>query len=254
MPTSARWVLPLVASVLVLAATWARCPGCLDRTRLNESCVWTGDTSFRIDHDIPAHQQHLVHDAQLAEDLAVRYADAAHQRLYGSPGHGGLIERKRVVKECMARLVTSIETTHAVTVQDIESARPRRNLAYDAGVWLSFALVYVGASLLTVRWLEQRFSGSARPLRLIVTALTSLATSVLGLQLGTMWTMVSEIVRLHNGHFGTFRATRPPWMQHLDALFIAGAALVWVVALFRRRFLPHDDEFHVPVSVGSLLR
>jgi len=253
MPPSARWVLPLVASGLVLAATWTRCPGCLDRTRVNQSCVWAGDTTFRIDHNIRAHQQHLVQDAQLAEDLAVRYADAAHERRYGSPGHGGLIEHGRVVKACMARLVTTIERTHGVTPQDIQSARPQRNLTYDAGVWLSFVLMYGAASVLAARWLEQRFADSPQLLWWVVTALAAVAIGFLGVQLGTMWTMVSEIVRLHNGHFGTFRATRAPWMQHLDAVFVGCAVLFWIIAVVARRAAKDHDAADLLRAEGILL-
>jgi hypothetical protein len=48
------------------------CPGCIDRNRVNTACKWTGDTAFPIDPQNRVHQQHLVADAQLAEELAIR--------------------------------------------------------------------------------------------------------------------------------------------------------------------------------------
>src|SRR5881397_3483428 len=66
------------------------CPGCLDRGRVNKGCQWTGDSAFPIDWQNTAHRRHLIADAQLAEDLAIRYADAEFNRLYGYEAHGGL--------------------------------------------------------------------------------------------------------------------------------------------------------------------
>jgi hypothetical protein len=68
--------LRLVAMSGGVVATYVSCPGCIERDRVNANCEWKSDTSFPIDPQNPAHQQHLVKDAQLAEDLAIRYADA----------------------------------------------------------------------------------------------------------------------------------------------------------------------------------
>jgi hypothetical protein len=83
-------------------------PGCIDRHRVSVNCEWTGDASFSIDPQDPAHQQHLVADAQLAEELAIRYADREHERLFGTNAHGGLLEGGRVRDRCMSRMVAAI--------------------------------------------------------------------------------------------------------------------------------------------------
>lgn len=49
---------------------------CSGRERINSDCVWTHDTMFRIDLTNRTHQTHLRYDADLMEDLAIRYADA----------------------------------------------------------------------------------------------------------------------------------------------------------------------------------
>jgi hypothetical protein len=89
-----------VSSLLVFAAmsgcplsTHVICPACIDHERDNSRCEWIGDTPFLLEPGNPAHQRHLVHDAQLAEGLAVRFADAEHKRLYGIEHHGGLFAR-----------------------------------------------------------------------------------------------------------------------------------------------------------------
>src|SRR5262249_7433558 len=100
-----------------ITATYITCPGCIDRTRVNSACEWSGDTRFEIDPRTPAHQRHLVSDAQLAEELAIRHADSEFNRLYGYEAHGGLIDGGRGRNECMARPVRRIETAHSVTAE-----------------------------------------------------------------------------------------------------------------------------------------
>lgn len=231
---SAWWALTLVASAVIVSATWGRCPGCLDRARQNDTCEWTGDTAFPIDPSNPAHQQHLVQDAQLAEDLAGRYADAEHERLYGWHGHGGLMDHGRVVRQCFARLVAVVESDHGLTVGQVHAAAAHRTPRFDAGVWLSFILLYGLGVAVACQWLDRAFAETAWSGWLAMTGLASVAVSFLGVQLGAMWTMVGEIVRLHNDHFGGHRATSPPWTQHLMALFVGGVVLFWIVALIRR--------------------
>ena len=90
---------------------------------------------------------------------------------------------------------------------------------------------------------------------LALTGIASVAVSFLGVQLGAVSSAVGEIVRLHNGHFGVYRATRPPWGQHLPELFIVGVVLFWVVALVRRRAAPQNEVGGgVPAPQGILLR
>src|SRR5919199_2911249 len=61
--------------------------GCIDRTRTNSTCEWTRDSAFPLDLANPDDQRHLVADGQLAEELAVRYADSEHKRQFGYEGH-----------------------------------------------------------------------------------------------------------------------------------------------------------------------
>lgn len=227
-------------------------PGCIDRGRVNAHCEWTGDSIFPIDTGNPAHQQHLVADAQLAEELAIRYADAEHKRLFGYEGHGGLIDHGRVRNECMARLVTTITNNHAVTSQQVDAARGERDRLFDLGAALSFVPLYLFGAAVACRRLYRRFSSHERYAGLVATGVTSTVVSALGLQCGQLWLSVWEIVRVGNGHMSSFRAaTQNLWPhQHVGELFVGGILLFWLIAPFCRPVAP--DESVVGAAVFPL--
>jgi len=211
-------MLPLLVALAVFTGVGiARyCPGCIDRGRVNKGCQSTGDSAFSIDWQDTSHWRHLTADAQLAEDLAIRYADAEFNRVDGYEAHGGLIEQGRVRNECMARLATAIETNHDVTSDQIAIA---------------------------CRHLDRRFSVDGRAVRLMATGLASIAACLCGLQLGGLWLSVWEAIRVRNGHMSTFRAaTSNRWPhQHSAALFIGGPIAFWLIAVWWR---------HVPRTLG----
>ncbi len=49
---------------------------CLGLRPLNPNCEWTDESALLLDLRNPMHQRHLNHDALVAEELAIRYADA----------------------------------------------------------------------------------------------------------------------------------------------------------------------------------
>ncbi len=236
----------------VIVATY--CPGGIDRRRVNKQCEWVGDAAFPIDWQNVAHRAHLVADAQLAEDLAVRYADADFLRLYGSEGHGGLIDNHRVVDECMARLVAVIEHNHAVTAGQIAVARGQRSLIFDVAAALSFVPLYLFGATVTARRLDHRFSSDPRSVRWVATGLTSAIASVLGIQLGQLWGSVWEAVRVRNGHMSMFRAaTWNRWPHHhASALFVGGIVAFWLIAALWRR-IPRRLPAHAATFACAML-
>jgi hypothetical protein len=230
---------PLWLWLLVLLCA----PGCIDRSRINSTCEWTRDSVFPLDMTNPAHQQHLIGDAQLAEELSVRYADTEHKRRFGYERHGGLIDYGRVVHECMAKLVTVIERDHGVTAAQIDQARGRRDWTFDSAVMLSFGGMYALGAAAAGSRIRRRFFDSPI-VATTVMAGASLGFSVLGIQLGALWTAIWECVRIGDDHLGTFRAAHDPWGQHLGDLFIAGIVLFWIVAALAWR-LSRDTELPV---------
>lgn len=209
--------------------------GCIDRSRLNADCAWTGDLAAPLDLAQASDRRHLTDDAQLAEGVAVRTADTQHKRRFGYGGHGGLIEHGRVVRECMATLAAAIERNHGVTAAQIDAARAQRNPWFDAPVILSFAAAYALAAAFASAWIRRRFLDASRVAGGAVIVASALAFSALGVQFAVVWSAIWECVRIGDDHFGTFRAARPPWGDHVDLLFAAGVALFMIVSVLPRR-------------------
>jgi hypothetical protein len=214
---------PLLAMLLLCGV------GCIDRTRLNAECAWIGDTPFQLNLADATHRRHLTADAQLAEGVAVRYADTEHRRRFGYGGHGGLVDHGAVLHACFDTLVAKIEHNHGVTRAEIDAARAQRDLRFDAPVLLSFAVVYVVAALFVNDWIRRHFGVSPRA-TFAMTAAASIVGSVVGLQLAAIWGGVWETVRIGDDHFGSFRAARAPSGGYLPLRFAAGVLLFWIAA------------------------
>ncbi|MGH9422353.1 MAG: hypothetical protein ACRD3J_20420, partial [Thermoanaerobaculia bacterium] len=210
------------------------CPSCIDRSRVNKACGWTSDSAFPIDWNNPAHRQHLVADAQLAEDLAIRHGDAEFNRLYGVEGHGGLIDGGRVVKGCMTQLVTAIESNHAVTPGQIAVARGQRSLLFDTAAAASFLPLFALSAIAMCSRLSRRFSNEERSVRLAAVALTSVIASFLGIQAGRLWGAGWEAVRVGNGHMSPFRsAIYTRWTSYHSSVICAVLALTFCIVATR---------------------
>ena len=245
----------LVAVCGAAGTTYMTCPGCIDRARVNERCEWTGDSRVPINPQT-AVNRHLVADAQLAEELAIRWADAEHGRLTGYKGHGGYVEQGTARDACMARLATAIQANHDVTSEEITVARGQRSWLFDLAVGLMFLPLYLVGASVTARRLYDRFSMNHQYVRVVATALTSIVVSVLGLQLLQVWLTVWEIVRIGNDHISASRAaTWTLWsQQHFDVQFVYGVVLFYLAAWCSRRPVS-DEEYPIAVeSDGLLLR
>jgi hypothetical protein len=221
-----------------------RCPGCIARDRVNKSCEWTGDTKFPLDPRNPAHQEHLIEDAQLAEELAIRYADAEFGRRFGVEHHGGLIDNGRLRRDCLSRMFHAIENNHDVTSEQVHVARGRRNPTFDLAVVLLFLPFYSFGVTLTYRWLSRRFSSDERYVGLVATGLASVAVSFLGLQCFRLFGALWEAVRVGNGHMTSIReASHSRWtQQYVGADFIGGILLFWLIALICYRVVSDDGH------------
>jgi hypothetical protein len=219
--------------------------GCIDRARTNVRCEWTGDSVFALDPANPIDRKHLIADAQLAEELAVRHADS---RMRHRP-----IENGRLLHECMANLVAVIERTHGVTAAQIDDARAQRDSRFDVSIMLSFGAIYVAGAAVVGRWLRRRFTDGSRLVRAMMIGAASIACSALGVQLGALWTGVWESVRIGNDHYGTFRAARVPMSQHLDIAFVAGIVLFWIAAALASRSARDDESLVDAVGASHTL-
>jgi hypothetical protein len=247
------WSLLLLVPAAAGVTLARHCPGCIDRSRVTRTCEWIGDASFALDPNNPSQHRHLVADAQLAEELAIRYADAEFNRLYGYEAHGGIEGSAR--NRCMARLVTTIEANHSVTAAQITAARGERNPMFDAVAALSFVPLYVLGALAAAGWIDRRFPSDAPLLRSVSRGLASLAVSFLGLQVGQLWLGVWETIRVRNGHISVFRAaSRTIWThQHGGLLIVASIALFWIVGLTPRQTMFRRASRACAITAGTML-
>ncbi len=251
----AAWLLGLVAMSGGVWATYTTCPGCIDRSRVNTACEWTGDTAFPVDPQHPEHQKHLIGDAHLAEELAIRHADAEHGRRFGVEHHGGLLDGGRFRGECLARMFRAIENNHNVTSEQVQLARGQRNRRFDLAASLLFLPLYLVVAIAANRWLSRRFSSDERVARVVATGMVSVAVSFLGLQSLRLWLGVWEVIRVGNGHMTSIRAASQNRSMHpVDGQLIGGILLFWLVALCcsRVRWLEHSSASSH--SHGALLR
>jgi hypothetical protein len=251
------WLPGVVALAMAGGAgtTYVTCPGCIDRSRINSVCEWTGDTAFPIHPGNATHQQHLVGDAHIAEELAIRHADVEFGRRFGVEHHGGLIDGGRFRRECLSRMLHAIERNHGVTSEQVDLARGRRNRTFDVAVSVLFLPLYVLGSIAASRWVWRRFSADEPAARLVAAGMVSVAVSVLGLQCLRLWGAVWEVVRVGNGHMTSIRAaSQNGWMHHVDGQLIGGVLLFWLVALCYSRpgSEEHPNEDRHPH--GALLR
>jgi hypothetical protein len=230
---------------LLLLAVWAAgvvvnyatCPGCLPRDRFNKTCEWAGDTPFPLDVQNPAHRAHLVEDAQLAEELAIRNADAEFDRRFGVEHHGGLIDNGRFRADCLSGMFGAIEQSHAVTPEAIGTARGQRNHLFDLAVVILFVPLYAIAAAIACRRLGRRVSGHPRYVRLVATALASVVVTLFGLVSLRLWAAVWEVVRVGNGHMTSMRAASyTRWSgQYPGVDFLAGMLVFWLIVVLSRR-------------------
>jgi hypothetical protein len=226
------WLLVFAATASASVVTYSVCPGCIPRDRVNSTCEWTGDAAFAFEPENAVHRTHLIEDAQLAEELGIRYADAENGRRTGVEGHGGLREGGRVTRECLTRMFHAIETTHGATPGQIVLARRQRLPTFDIIVGLLFVPFYAFGVTVACRWIRRRLGRNDSHVRWIATGLASVAVAVLGAQAFRFWGAVWEMIRVGNGHLSSVRAaSQTHWIQQYGGVeLVVGLVVFWLMA------------------------
>lgn len=216
--------LRMVAGGVVIVAV-----GCASAGR-NIECAWSLDGHIvALDLGRATDRRHLVADALLAEDLAIRYADHAKGPRSGQRWEPGSYHAAR--EQCMSALFGIVGRDHGVPEHNVRDAVSQRSLLFDATVLLVLATIYgFVASALATRAL-QRFGGSPVPVAAAI-LLGSVALGVVGFFVGDMLSGLAETVRVGNGHI-SYRLNRVPWRQYAEVMFGACVALSWFVGAFR---------------------
>lgn len=217
---------------------WVTCVvGCSPGTSSNSDCEWSEEIAGPLDLSQSTQARHLSADAERAEDLAIRYADA---RRGPHSGHfEGGAEYGLTRDLCMASLFQIIGSNHGVTAEQIRwhlAHRPTTEL--DVAVILTFIALYGWAATLIVRRVCRRNADRQETSSWVVMIVyTSIIASVVGVLLGEVWSDLMENIRLGNGHL-SYRAERIPWSHHRFGIFVGGLVLFWLLTAFhqRRRF------------------
>ncbi|HUQ89898.1 MAG TPA: hypothetical protein VM096_20215 [Vicinamibacterales bacterium] len=206
------------AAVLMLVAATAGCS-----SGQNTNCRWPDEPPRLLNLRIDADASHLMQDVERAEELSVRFADGS--------GFGPGRQRQQLrVERCYNPLIAGIVTRHGVSLADVLAAQQRigqrgLNLVVNVPVVGVFALL----TLLVLRNIRRRFDPDEWVPVAIASAISGVFVAGLTTGVGRVWQMVSETIRIGNGHLGGQRGMRLPWVQHSFEYF--GVALIAFVVI-----------------------
>lgn len=208
----------VIVMAIVLGAS-----GCVRRDGRNSDCRWPGETA---NHPVSA--RHLSADAEFAEDLAIRYADAHFGRHSPNPSETYPDERDR----CMDRLFAEIGKEHDVPVEQVSSSLGQNRGYIDTAEVLPFTLLYSLAASMIARMIWRRYAPAENGWvpGITMTLFVSLAVAGAGTMFGEQWNWLVEGHRIGNNHM-SYRADRLFWATHRFELFTAALMVFWLAAI-----------------------
>lgn len=204
---------------------------CVRRDGRNADCRWPAESQLAT----PS-AWHLASDAELAEDLAIRYADTHHGlRTTGYvSGEAYVAARDR----CLGTLFEAAALAHGIPAERVARALGANRAAIDTAVNLPFLLFSGVAAWFAARWVWRRY-----PLRegwtpgAVMTLFLALSFAFASVMLGEMWSWFVEGWRLGNGHM-SYRAIRLPWARYRTELWTGMLLLFIAVAALAARGRP----------------
>ena len=208
---------------IALAVALVTAAGC--SSGQNTECRWPDEPSRPLDLRSAADADHLMQDVELAEELSVRFADNS------GAGPGPLRQRLRVEK-CFEPLSAGIIARHSVSKADLLDAQARiGDRGLNLVVNVPVAAVFMALTLIVLGKVRRRFAANDERAAMVVASLVAaLAVAGLTTGLGRVWQMLSESIRIGNGHLGGQRGLRLPWVEHTFDYFIALLAAFLVIA------------------------
>lgn len=214
--------------------------GCLDRSRLNASCAWVGDTtSAPLDLAITADRRHLANDVRVAGEIATRYRDSVKVRV-------GFAAAGRLDVECLDRLYGTIGAQHGVRRVDIAAAARMRDVPLDVAlVYLPIGTVFLVVSLRICRRFFRRMPPRGERWTVLVgVAWLGLGASAVATAAGYLHSWNVETMRLRDFHI-SFRAShlpigRHPWLSFCVAITVFAVASWYEYRAARKRPADHS--------------
>jgi hypothetical protein len=206
--------------------------GCAGGPLKNAGCEWPPDhAATPLDLSVSRDARHLADDAQTAEDLAIRHADASH----GRASHSRDVSEYQAVREtCKASLFALVASQHRVSPDAVAAAVGDRREWLDGLVILGFAIVFaVVAKQVSMVMLRGAIADS-RPLAVSMLIVAALAAGGAGLLAGNVWFGLIESLRVGNDHM-SYRAERIPIRRHREVVFAACAAVFAAVSTIQYR-------------------
>lgn len=196
--------------MLTLAALTGAC-----RQSREAECKWPADRFFT---------SALLQDIALAEDIAIRYADALGYR-------DGWRETR---ENCEGVLFSEVADRRSMSLDAVRAARAQLDRrGFDWGVNLPMiAVTIVGASLIgRYTWRRFEYEPAARTIAILALSF-SLAITVVAV--GQVWAGLIETLRIGSGHL-SYRAARIPWMHHRPLTFALAFSIGTALALLAPR-------------------
>ena len=190
-------------------------------------CEWVDEPARRLDPARRTDAQHLNHDALVAEEVAIRFADA--QRGHRSGHYKGPVEYQHTRERCLSTLSETIAVRHGVGADDVIAAVGRRDAQFDAIYVLLFVLVYGLAANRVALRLAARFPSDERWPALIAGVAAAPFVGAAGAMIGALGASVAEMLRVRDTHL-SYRVFRIPWNEHWLSFYLGGVALFGLIA------------------------
>jgi hypothetical protein len=215
------------------------CAGCIGGPR-DGTCTWPEERALILDLNKAADRRHLNGDARAAEELSIRYADAA--RGHRSGQFTSVDEYRRTRDDCLAALSSEIASRHDIRSDQVAGAIGRRDGRLDGLVLLLFVTLYGLVANGAARRLLERFPHDEPGPAAIGTAAAAVFASAAAVIVGGLGSMIVEMIQLGDTHL-SYRAGRSPWQQHWLPLFLGGVMVFCFIAVavrWRERQAPDD--------------
>jgi hypothetical protein len=209
--------------VLVVSITLAGCARPGDHP-ISSNCVWSEEDTRSLDLTKTSDRRHLRFDAATAEDVAIRWADKYF---------GHLPEYDQRCGECMETLFHGVAKQHGVDVPIVRQYSEDRDVVVDAAIILSFGVLYAMVAYSFAGRIRRRFP-PGEPGFWVMTLTMAIGVSLVGVMVGSLWSIVIETFRLNSAHL-SYRMNRIPFRQHWAVLWFCGFIVFGLAVLMRSR-------------------